>query len=120
MARAAGEMPFLDHLEELRSRILRSLLAVIACFGLGLWLVNRFRLVDVLKEPIARYLEGGQLTVKFSDGKRWPLPGWRAKREQRRIGSPCRFGKHYFGDFPGLDESYKPISTSFTCLTLWA
>ncbi|HSE53731.1 MAG TPA: twin-arginine translocase subunit TatC, partial [Gemmatimonadales bacterium] len=63
MARAAGEMPFLDHLEELRSRILRSLLAVIACFGLGLWLVNRFRLVDVLKEPIARYLEGGQLTV---------------------------------------------------------
>jgi Tat protein translocase TatC len=63
MARAAGEMPFLDHLEELRSRILRSLLAVIACFGLGLWLVNRFRLVDILKEPIARYLEGGQLTV---------------------------------------------------------
>ena len=63
MARAAGEMPFLDHLEELRSRILRSLLAVIACFGLGLWLVNRFRLVDVLKGPIAGYLEGGQLTV---------------------------------------------------------
>jgi sec-independent protein translocase protein TatC len=63
MARAAGEMPFLDHLEELRSRILRSLLAVIGCFGFGLWLVDRFRLVDVLKEPIAPYLQGGQLTV---------------------------------------------------------
>ncbi len=63
MARAAGEMPFLDHLEELRTRILRSLLAVIACFALGLWLVSRFKLVDVLKEPIAQYLQGGQLTV---------------------------------------------------------
>ena len=63
MARAAGEMPFLDHLEELRTRILRSLLAIIACFGLGLWLVSRFKLVDVLKEPIAQYLQGGQLTV---------------------------------------------------------
>ncbi len=63
MPRIAGEMPFLDHLEELRSRILRSLLAVVACFGVGLWLVNRFRLVDLLKRPIAEYLPGGQLTV---------------------------------------------------------
>jgi Tat protein translocase TatC len=63
MARATGEMPFLDHLEELRSRILRSLLAVVGCFGLGIWLVNRFHLVDVIKEPIARYLPEGRLTV---------------------------------------------------------
>jgi len=63
MARTAGEMPFLDHLEELRTRILRSLVAVVACFGLGLWLVDRFKLVDVLKQPIAQYLQGGQLTV---------------------------------------------------------
>ncbi|HEX7023901.1 MAG TPA: twin-arginine translocase subunit TatC [Gemmatimonadales bacterium] len=63
MARASGDMPFLDHLEELRSRILRSLLAVIVCFALGLWLVNRFRLIDVLKGPIAPFLQGGQLTV---------------------------------------------------------
>lgn len=63
MPRTAGEMPFLDHLEELRSRILRSLLAVVACFAVGLWLVNRFRLVDLLKRPIAEYLPGGQLTV---------------------------------------------------------
>ncbi len=63
MPRTAGEMPFLDHLEELRSRILRSLLAVVACFGVGLWLVNRFHLVDLMKRPIAEYLPGGQLTV---------------------------------------------------------
>ena len=63
MPRSAGEMPFLDHLEELRSRILRSLLAVVGCFGLGIWLVNRFHLVDVIKQPIAQYLPDGRLTV---------------------------------------------------------
>src|SRR4051794_36125733 len=59
----AGEMPFLDHLEELRHRILRSLAAVVVGCGLGLWLVQRFQLVSVLKEPIAPYLTGGKLVV---------------------------------------------------------
>ena len=59
----SGEMPFLDHLEELRSRILRSLGAVVLAFGAGLWLVEHFQLVSVMKEPIAPYLNGGRLTV---------------------------------------------------------
>src|SRR5919108_3170824 len=63
MAGPSGEMPFLDHLEELRSRILRSLGAVVIGFGLGLWLVQRFKLVSILKEPIAPYLTGGKLVV---------------------------------------------------------
>ncbi len=59
----AGEMPFLDHLEELRWRILRSLGAVVAGFGIGLWAVQKFQLVNLLKEPIAPYLMGGKLVV---------------------------------------------------------
>src|SRR5262245_39399109 len=62
-SRSSGDMPFLDHLEELRSRILRSLLAIILCFVLGLWLVDRFHLIDVLKQPIAQFLPSGKLTV---------------------------------------------------------
>src|SRR3954462_12869451 len=58
-----GEMPFLDHLEELRSRILRSLGAVVVGSALGLWLVGRFELVNLLKRPIAPYLTGGKLIV---------------------------------------------------------
>jgi Tat protein translocase TatC len=60
-----GEMPFLDHLEELRWRILRSLGAIVVGFGLGLWLVQQFQLVNLLKRPIAPYLTGagGKLIV---------------------------------------------------------
>src|SRR3954462_13464857 len=63
MTGTPGEMPFLDHLEELRSRILRSLAAVVLGCVLGLWLVQRFQLVSLLKEPIAPYLTGGKLVV---------------------------------------------------------
>jgi Tat protein translocase TatC len=63
MTGPAGEMPFLDHLEELRSRILRSLGALIAAFALGLFLVQRFALVALLKQPIAPYLTNGKLVV---------------------------------------------------------
>lgn len=63
MARSAGEMPFLDHLEELRSRIIRSLGALVVGFGAGFWLVQRFKLVNFLQGPIAPYLPDGRLTV---------------------------------------------------------
>src|SRR3954463_1715686 len=63
MEKTAGEMPFLDHLEELRFRILRSLAAVVVGCGLGLWLVQHFQLVFLLKQPIAPYLTGGKLVV---------------------------------------------------------
>src|SRR5919112_6812089 len=63
MTGTPGEMPFLDHLEELRQRILRSLGAVVIGFGIGLWLVQQFQLVSLLKQPIAPYLLDGKLIV---------------------------------------------------------
>jgi len=56
-------MPFLDHLEELRWRIIRSLAALVVGFGIGFWLVQRFQLVSLLKTPIAPYLLDGKLIV---------------------------------------------------------
>jgi Tat protein translocase TatC len=54
-------MPFLDHLEELRWRILWSLIAVIVGTVVGWMLLDRIDIVEVLKRPIAPYLPGGRL-----------------------------------------------------------
>lgn len=63
MAETGGEMPFLDHLEELRSRILKSLAALILAFGAGFWAVQRFQFVSLMKAPIAPFLVDGKLAV---------------------------------------------------------
>jgi Tat protein translocase TatC len=56
-----GEMPFLDHLEELRWRILWSLIAIVAGTLVGWWLLDKVDIIEVLKRPIAPYLPGGRL-----------------------------------------------------------
>ena len=58
-----GEMPFLDHLEELRARILRSLAALAAGLVAGWFIVQQLGLVTLLKAPIAPYLPDGKLVV---------------------------------------------------------
>jgi sec-independent protein translocase protein TatC len=47
-----GEMPFLDHLEELRWRILGSLIAVIVGTGIGFWLVVYYDVLELLTRPV--------------------------------------------------------------------
>jgi sec-independent protein translocase protein TatC len=47
-----GEMPFLDHLEELRWRIIYSLLALGVAVGLGFWLAVQYDAVGLLARPI--------------------------------------------------------------------
>jgi len=54
-------MPFLDHLEELRWRILWSLIAILVGTVLGWMLLDRIDIVELLKRPIAPYLPGGRL-----------------------------------------------------------
>lgn len=54
-------MPFLDHLEELRNRIIRSLVALIAGVGVGFWLVTRFDVLGLLIAPLKPYIPDGKL-----------------------------------------------------------
>jgi Tat protein translocase TatC len=65
MTGPGAEMPFLEHLEELRVRLVRVLAAVVLGFGIGYWAVQHFQAVNLLKEPIAPFLTvtGGKLVV---------------------------------------------------------
>ncbi len=60
MGRGAAEMPFLDHLEELRWRILWSLAAVLVGAVVGFWLVKELNVLGVLERPIRDLLPAGQ------------------------------------------------------------
>ena len=57
------EMPFLDHLEELRWRIIWSLAAVLLSVGIGFYLVLRFGMIAMLEQPILPYLHGHHVTA---------------------------------------------------------
>lgn len=59
--RSPVEMPFLDHLEELRWRILWSLLALAACSGLGFVVVTQFDVIGLLKQPLDPLIENDKL-----------------------------------------------------------
>jgi sec-independent protein translocase protein TatC len=63
---SVAEMPFLDHLEELRQRLFRVAVALAVGFGIALTLILRahFDPVAFLKQPLDPYLisHGGQLT----------------------------------------------------------
>lgn len=62
-ARARGEMPFLDHLEELRWRILWSLAALVVGTIIGFLIVQHFDVLSLLKRPIAPFLPAGKLFI---------------------------------------------------------
>ena len=56
-----SDMPFLDHLEELRGRLLKVVVAVGICVALSFVLVTKFDLIGLLGQPILPYLAGKKL-----------------------------------------------------------
>ena len=59
--RAMGEMPFLDHLEELRMRLFWGLGALIVCTLTAFAIVWRFDVIGFLAAPIQPFLANGKL-----------------------------------------------------------
>ena len=55
-------MSFIEHLEELRVRILWSLGALVVGAGIGFWVTNRFDVIGFLTRPVRPLLEDGRLT----------------------------------------------------------
>ena len=65
----SGEMPFLDHLEELRWRIIYSLGSAIVCIAIGFWVTLHFDLVRILAGPILPLLPEGKLVFTHPSDK---------------------------------------------------
>jgi sec-independent protein translocase protein TatC len=59
-------MPFLDHLEELRWRIIYSLIAGIICIGIGFWITLHFDLVGILAAPLFKNRPADQQFLYFT------------------------------------------------------
>jgi sec-independent protein translocase protein TatC len=57
----AADMPFLDHLEELRQRLLKVVVALGVAMAFSLALVMKFDAITFLTKPIVPYLPGGKL-----------------------------------------------------------
>lgn len=58
---SGAEMPFLDHLEELRRRIFKCLGALIVGVIVAFTLITKFRIVEFLAQPVLPHLTGQQL-----------------------------------------------------------
>jgi len=59
--RGTAEMPFLEHLEELRWRILKSIIAVVVGSVAGWFIVTRFGVLELLVRPLVPFLDGSKL-----------------------------------------------------------
>src|SRR5688572_29926313 len=64
----AGEMPFLDHLEELRWRLVKSIAAVVIGALVGFYIVTHFNVLEILIDPIRPLLPAGAKLKYLSPG----------------------------------------------------
>lgn len=58
---ASSDMPFLDHLEELRVRLLKIVVALAIAIAIGFVLVVKFDFIGLLEQPILPFLNGRKL-----------------------------------------------------------
>ena len=63
-----SEMPFLEHLEELRWRIMWSLLALILCVGVSFAILLKYDAIKFLAQPVLPYLQGAKLVYTHPAG----------------------------------------------------
>jgi sec-independent protein translocase protein TatC len=61
MRRGPAEMPFLDHLDELRSRLIKSLAALLVGLVIGLFAVAKLHVLEIIQAPIAELLPNQEL-----------------------------------------------------------
>jgi sec-independent protein translocase protein TatC len=110
----AGKMSFLDHLDELRRRIIYSLLGVLAGFGLAFfWLDDIFTFIF---KPMQAVLPAGQHLIYTEPGEQFFLMFKIGLMAGLILASPVVFSQVWLFIAPGLYAHEKKLAIPFVVM----
>jgi sec-independent protein translocase protein TatC len=103
--RLGGQMSFLDHLDELRRRLVRSIIFVFIAF-MGCWFVSDY-IYNFLARPV-------RVALGEAQRRQLPLGGLTGNEASRPLSSAVEgdTGRYVFADTTKLSKSVIPVGTS--------
>jgi sec-independent protein translocase protein TatC len=113
--RGDGSMPLLEHLEELRTRIIKSLASIAVGVGVAFLFINR--LVEFLLAPIRRMLPAGSSLIYTSPGEAFSFYVTTAFIAGLLLAAPFVMFQVWQFIAPGLYAKEKRLAIPFVALT---
>jgi sec-independent protein translocase protein TatC len=110
-----GQMSFLEHLDELRTRIVRALLAIAVGVLVAFYFVNR--LVDFLLEPTRRVLPAGSRMIYTEPGEAFSLYVQVALIAGTVLAAPYVMYQVWLFIAPGLYAKEKRLAIPFVLMS---
>ena len=110
-----GKMSFLEHLDELRKRIVNSAIAVAVCVVAGFWFINR--IVDFILAPTRKALPPGVKLIYTQPGEAFSLYVQIALIMGVVLASPFIMYQVWMFIAPGLYSNEKRLAIPFVFLT---
>jgi sec-independent protein translocase protein TatC len=111
----AGKMSFLDHLDELRKRLIWSLASIGVGFAITFPFINR--IFDFILRPMQRLLPAGQTLIYTDPSEAFTLEIKIALITGLMIASPMVFGQLWLFVAPGLYSHEKRWALPFICMS---
>src|SRR5687768_11887820 len=111
----AGKMSFLDHLDELRRRIVYSLIAVGVGFGIASYFIND--LFNFIMLPMSQLLPAGQTLIYTDPGEAFFLQIKIGLMAGLIVASPIVFSQVWLFIAPGLYSHEKKLAIPFVIMS---
>src|SRR5688500_13643156 len=114
-ADGGGKMSFLDHLDELRRRIIYSVVAVLVGFGLAFYFIND--LFDFIMVPMQAMLPPGQTLIYTDPSEAFFLQIKIGLLAGLILASPVVFSQVWLFIAPGLYSHEKKLAIPFVVMS---
>jgi sec-independent protein translocase protein TatC len=112
---AGGKMSFLDHLDELRRRIIYSIVAVLVGFGIAFYFIND--LFDFIMRPMQGMLPPGQTLIYTDPSEAFFLQIKIGLLAGLIVASPVVFSQVWLFIAPGLYSHEKKLAIPFVLMS---